>query len=94
MFMLGIKQEIGIWEEELEFAGLAAPQTPCPEKRRCDFSPGSGFLQMAGKLGMPEGIMAKIIEFYVPKEFRKRARWVPSEQRGQVIEFTLPKKSA
>jgi len=40
-------------------------------------------------------IMAKIIEFYIPKEFRKSAKWVPVEQRGQVIEFTLPpKKSA
>jgi hypothetical protein len=39
--------------------------------------------------------MAKIIEFYIPKDFRKSARWLASEQRGQVIEFTpRPKKSA
>jgi len=40
-------------------------------------------------------VMAKIIEFYVPKDFRKGARWVVAEKRGQVIEFCVPpKKSA
>ncbi len=40
-------------------------------------------------------VMAKIIEFYIPKDFRKGARWVAAEQRGQVIEFSVPpKKSA
>jgi hypothetical protein len=39
--------------------------------------------------------MAKIIEFHIPKDFRKGARWVSSDKRGQVIEFTpRPKKSA
>jgi hypothetical protein len=38
--------------------------------------------------------MAKIIEFYIPKDFRKIATWVPLERRGQVIEFSLPKKTA
>ena len=37
--------------------------------------------------------MAKIIEFYVPQEFRKRLG--VSGKRGQVIEFVVrPKKSA
>jgi len=37
--------------------------------------------------------MAKIIEFYVPQDFRKRP--VKSDKRGQVIEFIVqPKKSA
>jgi hypothetical protein len=37
--------------------------------------------------------MAKIIEFYVPQNFRKRP--VNSGKRGQVIEFVVePKKSA
>ncbi len=39
-------------------------------------------------------VMAKIIEFYVPKDFRKGARWVPAEKRGQVIEFYLPSKKS
>jgi len=37
--------------------------------------------------------MAKIIEFYVPREFTKRPE--TSGKRGQVIEFVIqPKKSA
>ena len=41
-------------------------------------------------------LMAKIIEFYVPSSFRKKAtRWMPPEQCGKVIPFTfLEKKSA
>jgi len=31
--------------------------------------------------------MAQIIEFYVPAHFKKRAVWVPHEQRGKVIVF-------
>ena len=38
--------------------------------------------------------MAKIIEFYVPKDFRPSAKKEPPTRRGQVIEFYLPKKSA
>ncbi len=44
------------------------------------------------KAGM---IVAKIIEFYVPANFRKIGRWVPVEQRGKIIEFVpQTKKSA
>jgi hypothetical protein len=39
--------------------------------------------------------MAKLIEFYIPKDFRKRARHTRPEKRGQVIEFaSRPKKTA
>ena len=39
--------------------------------------------------------MAKVIEFYIPNTFQKKATWIPSEQRGKVIEFCLQiKKSA
>jgi hypothetical protein len=39
--------------------------------------------------------MAKLIEFYIPKDFRKGARWVSHDKRGQVIEFTpRPTKTA
>jgi hypothetical protein len=39
--------------------------------------------------------MAKVIEFYVPDLFPRKVKWVPSEQRGQVIEFPKSvKKSA
>jgi hypothetical protein len=39
--------------------------------------------------------MARLIEFYIPKDFRKSARQTPPEKRGQLIEFaSRPKKSA
>ena len=39
--------------------------------------------------------VAKIIEFYVPNNFRKRVKWVSPEQRGKIIEFPSEmKKSA
>jgi len=55
-----------------------------------DFFSVSGFPRAVGA----DGIMAKIIEFYVPKGFRPNAKWVPASRRGQVIEFNIPKKSA
>jgi len=37
--------------------------------------------------------MAKIIEFYVPSSFRKKAtKWIPPEQCGKVIQFSMPEK--
>jgi hypothetical protein len=40
--------------------------------------------------------MAKIIEFYVPNSFKKKAtKWAPAPQRGKIIEFSsATKKSA
>jgi len=40
-------------------------------------------------------VMAKVIEFYVPKNFPKRSKCFPQLQLGKVIEFSLQaKKSA
>jgi hypothetical protein len=33
------------------------------------------------------GVMAKVIEFYVPNRLREGRLWSPPEQRGKVIEF-------
>jgi len=39
--------------------------------------------------------MAKVIEFYVPKNFRKSLKRVPELQHGKIIEFcSQTKKSA
>jgi hypothetical protein len=39
--------------------------------------------------------VAKVIEFYIPNNFRKSAKWVSPEQRGRIIKFAPPvKKSA
>jgi hypothetical protein len=42
-----------------------------------------------------EIVMANVIEFYVPKNFRKSLKWAPQLQCGKVIEFCpQTKKSA
>jgi len=42
-----------------------------------------------------EAAMAKVIEFYIPKNFRKSFQWVPELQRGKILEFCpQTKKSA
>jgi hypothetical protein len=43
-----------------------------------------------------EVAMAKVIEFYIPKNFRRPTKWVlPEPQRGLIIEFCpQTKKSA
>lgn len=39
--------------------------------------------------------MGKVIEFYIPKDFRPSAKWVAPSNRGHIIEFApRPKKSA
>lgn len=38
--------------------------------------------------------MAKVIEFYIPRNFRKDERRSTQDERGRVIEFSVPKKSA
>jgi hypothetical protein len=41
------------------------------------------------------GLVAKVIEFYIPNRFRKSSKWVSPEQRGKIIEFApTVKKSA
>lgn len=39
--------------------------------------------------------MANVIVFHVPENFRKKAKWVPPDERGKVIQFpTQARKSA
>jgi hypothetical protein len=39
--------------------------------------------------------MAKILEFYMPSNFRKNDKWISLQERGKIFEFSLPaKKSA
>jgi hypothetical protein len=61
-----------------------------------------GELKFFGKLlfskradDLKDGLVAKVIEFYVPTNFCKRVKWLPPQDRGKVIEFRLAaKKSA
>ena len=39
-----------------------------------------------------EIVMAKVIEFYIPKNFRKPLRTVAQPQLGKIIEFCPPTK--
>lgn len=44
-----------------------------------------------------EGVMAKLIEFYVPANFKPpKKRWTPEELRGKIIDFhaSTDRKSA
>jgi len=42
-----------------------------------------------------EVAMAKVIEFYIPKNFRRSMKWLPEFQRGRILEFCpQTKKSA
>jgi len=40
--------------------------------------------------------MARVIEFYVPQNFKAKRQWVPADERGKVVEFPRPevRKSA
>ena len=39
--------------------------------------------------------MAQLIEFYIPKDFRKPMKWTRELRRGKILEFCLQtKKSA
>ena len=50
----------------------------------------AGILQDEG-----EAVMARVIEFYIPTNFRRKVASVPQSQPGKVIEFfLLAKKSA
>ena len=34
-----------------------------------------------------EVAMAKVIEFYIPQNFRRTTKWVPDAQRGKIVEL-------
>jgi hypothetical protein len=40
--------------------------------------------------GMKETVMARVIEFYIPGNFKNSRKWVPQPQLGKVIEFHQP----
>jgi hypothetical protein len=54
--------------------------------RQSGCKPGNGDGEIRRKES-EEVSMAKVIEFYVPRNFPKRTKWIPAEQRGKLIEF-------
>jgi hypothetical protein len=63
---------------------------PYELKAGCDaVNRRAGILEKAGMT------VAKVIDFYIPRSFRRSVKWVSREQRGKIIEFASPiKKSA
>jgi hypothetical protein len=55
-----------------------------------------GLLRMirAPRAWAKEVAMAKVIEFHIPKSFRKSFRWVPELQRGKILEFYPQRKKS
>ena len=41
----------------------------------------------ASRAWAKEVAMAKVIEIYIPKNFRKPMKWVPELERGRILEF-------
>ena len=45
--------------------------------------------------GSEVGVMAQVIEFYIPARFKPKVKWIPLEQRGKILAFPVDlKKSA
>jgi hypothetical protein len=69
--------------------GVAWPYQP---KAGCNSVTACGSIKFRREAGMT---VAKVIEFYIPNNFRKRVKWISPEQRGKIIEFASQmKKSA
>ena len=43
------------------------------------------------RLGMVTA-MAKVIEFYTPKTFRKQLKWSAPVERGRIVQFPVSQK--
>jgi len=50
-------------------------------------------VHISSRFGHGGGAMAKIIEFYIPKDFRSKAKKT-LDKPGELIEFHVPRKSA
>jgi hypothetical protein len=50
--------------------------------------------RQSDKNGRQQGVtnMAKVIEYYVPSNHKKKTRWVPESLRGKVIDFPIELK--
>ena len=52
---------------------------------------GSGKVMRSKQTGWAKkgAAVAKIIEFYIPSNFKRKEKWIPPQNRGKVIEFSL-----
>jgi len=74
---------------------LDKQQTGYGEKSLSELTPEDWRVRLVGDHKIKEMVMAKVIEFWVPKNFRKPLNWRPPQRGGKVIEFcSQTKKSA
>jgi hypothetical protein len=74
---------------------LDKQQTGYGEKSLSKLTPEDWRVRLVGHHKIKEMVMAKVIEFWVPKNFRKPLKWRRPQQGGKVIEFcSQTKKSA
>jgi len=48
----------------------------------------AGSRELSKRVGEKGAPMAKIIEFYIPNNFRWKGIWIPPQGRGKIIEFS------
>jgi len=82
-------------------AFMCGLQVALAKTKALRFCSVSVWLGMAGsrkvnrRVGQKGAAVAKIIEFYIPSNFRWKGKWIPPQNRGKIIEFTLQtRKSA
>jgi hypothetical protein len=73
---------------------LDKQQTGYGEKRLSELTPEDWRVRLVGDHKIKEMVMAKVIEFWVPKNFRKPLKWRPRQQGGKVIEFCSQTKQS
>jgi hypothetical protein len=56
--------------------------------------PAAAELKRAHRVRIRRPRMAKVIEFRVPENFVKPAKWVPEDQRGKIVEFPAQQKKS
>ena len=65
------------------------------EKSSGELTPNDWRVRLGRDHKIKEVVMKKVIEFYVPKNFRKALKWAHPTQSGKLIEFcSQTKKSA
>ena len=62
-----------------------------PYESKTGGNPVNSVRELEGKTGMT---VAKVIEFYIPNNFRKTGKWVSPEHRGRIIEFAPQNKKS
>jgi len=68
---------------------------PTGDSRKRTFQRTCGPVQLKRNvLEEKAGDVAKIIEFYIPKSFRKKGKWIYSAPHGKVIEFLLRREKS